>query len=437
MANLQQIKYALAVETTPGTCNVTGSGGNTWAALGALAPVKGLGTLDKTMERKEDDTILGTTMSGGYYDLNTNIAGNLTMNAKACAGYGHLVKANLGAEVVTQIGAGLVIMYTGAQPSCKIVVASGTIKSYIGALGAESLDATFGTAGTITLSGYATLSALQTYISGITNYTATIVMGASTAVTTSAIAITASQAAQKNVYVWFTSSNSGVYLHQITPDLSQNERPSISVQKELVYDNLLYTGCYVNELSLTASMKGYVTSEATILGFTETIGQSPSGLSAAPNQPLIFQNGTITLNGTTWTKVRNFSFKTSNSMFADGYGIGSLNRSYVLKALFKGTGDFQLVLDANSYLQRANAFQNGLNNPCALCFKGGTLSSANSLYEYMIIEMPYLQYQKPDFSENSGILDIKISYEIFNPAVATDYDGPLTISLVTTDSGTY
>jgi Phage tail tube protein len=327
----------------------------------------------------------------------------------------------------------MVLRYTGGSASCKIGVTATTITSAIGAYGAETADAAFGTAGTVTLSGYATLSALVTYLN-TGNYVCTILQGANSASTTTPgpIAVTAIQAAGKNAYIFFKSTTSGVYLHQITPDLSQNERPSYSILKEGYGDNLLYTGNYINELSLSASLKGYLTGEATILGFSEAVGQTASGLPQPAAKSLVYQSGTITIAGVSYPFVRSFSWKATNNMFADGYGMGSLDRQYVLKSKFAVTGDMQLRLDTNAYGLRQNVFTNGASLPTSIYFSGGSLPV--SMFEAMIMEMPYLQAQKYEFAENSGILDAKLSYQLFNPG---GYDGPLTISLITGDSFAY
>jgi Phage tail tube protein len=428
MPNLMNVKASIGTESTPGTLVTT------TAAL----PIKGLPALDKKVERKADEVILGTSMEAGMYDVSTNVSGQIGLSPRACAGMGKLLKGNLGTDTVNQVGGCIAIIYTGASASCKIGVTGTTITSAVGALGSETSDAAFGSSGVVTLASYTTLGALQTAIAGYTGYSSTAtIMGAAAASTTTPgpITITSAQAANKIVYVWFKSTTSSVYVHQITADLTSNERPSYTILKEGFTDCIAYTGCYVNELSLSAALKGMVSGSVTLLGFGETIGQTTAGLSLPSAQPLVFQSGTVTLAGKSFTYIRNFNFKNTNNMFADGYGIGSIDRSYVLKGKFAITGDFQLRLDANAYTERAKVFQNGTNAPLAIGLYGGAMAA--TMKEAMIIELPYLQYQAYDFTENSGILDAKIAYQAFNPAGSYFYDVPVTISLVTTDSAAY
>jgi hypothetical protein len=261
-------------------------------------------------------------------------------------------------------------------------------------------------------------------------------MGAAAASTTTPgpIAITSIQALGKFVYIYFKSTTSGVYVHQLQPDLSINERNSVTLLKEITVDNLQYAGCYINELSLSASMKGYVTGSATAVGFTETAAQSASGFTMPASSPLVYQNGTIAFDGKVYTFVKSFSYKSTNNSLSDGYGMGSLDRQYVLKGKFGISGDFQLKLDSTSYAERAKVFTASVV-PASLCFIGGGLSV--SMSEAMIMELPYVMIDKYDFSNSSGILEAKISYKAFNPAGAYQYDAPLTISIIDINAAAY
>ena len=448
MASTQNLKFTIAKETLAGTpIGLPGSLG--WTNNAVAVPVKGLGTLDNKVERKVDEIILGTSAEAGAYDVSSNTGGNIQLSPRACAGYGHLFKGNLGNELLLagsppQIGGVLRIMYNGASASCKFGVTATTLTSAVGVAGAEVADAAFGTTGVLTLASYTTLEDLHAAINysstgpvGFVGYKADIVMGLGTASTTTPLTFTSAQAAGKYVYVYFQSTTSGMYLHQLTPDLSQTERPSFSIEKEIAgIDGLLYTGCYVNDMSLAATLKGQATGEVVLLGFTEAIGQSPSGIPQPTSQALIFQNGNFTLAGASFTYVRNVSFKSTNTMFADGYGMGSLDRQYVTKGKFAVTGDFQLRLDPTSYAERAKVFQNGKNAPLSVYFRGG-INTVTGMQEALILEMPYLQYMAAEPVDNGGMLDIKITYQAFNPGGPGMYDPMLSVSFISSDSASY
>ena len=430
--NLSQIKVTGAMESTAGT-SVTPT---------AVIPVSGLPTLDKTIERKAKDIITGSGMAAGEYTVATNVSGNLPLFITAGPGLGKLLKAHLGNETTTQQIGGLIqIMYTGTQASCKMVVTATTITSNIGALGAEIADAGagiagFGTAGVVTLSGYTTLGALVTYLKTFTNYKTTLVMGdtASSTTTPGPIAITGLQANDKYVNIFFKSTTSGVYVHQLQPDLSTTERPSMSIQTDNIGDNIIRAGCYVNEFAMTGATKANVTGSATIIGMSETIGQTASTLVMPASNALAYQTGAFVWDGNSYAGIRALDFKSTNNDFADGYGQGSFDRAYVSKGPFAVSGTFTARLDSNVYTERAKG-QSNVTTPVMSYFSGGSLG--NFLTEAMIVEMPYISVDKWEWAANSNQLEAKVSYNSYQPTGSYNYDSPLTISIIDTTATAY
>jgi hypothetical protein len=440
--NVNNIRLSVGNESTPGTSVVPT----------AMVPISKLPTLDQKATRKEDDIITGAAMSAGEYLVATNVNGNIELSPRACAGFAKIVKAHLGLETMTaQVGGILRIRYKGAQPSCKLVVTSTTISSYLGPLGAEALDAGvgaagFGTAGVITLSGYATLAALQAYINTFSNYVCdslyglatSPVMGNGAAPTTTPgpVAIAGAQAASKYVYIFFQSTTSGVYAHTFQPDNSINERPSLSLQVDNRGDNFLYAGCYIDTLQLSAAMQAQVGATATILGFTEAIGQAASPLAQPTAKPMFYTSASVCFNGQLFNFVRQVTFKSDNKMFANGYGAGGLyTRQYVLKTAFQISGDLTIKLDPSSYAVRPNLLT-GAQIPINFAFTGGQIGG--SLLEMMLVEIPYASIDTYEFTDNSGMLDAKIGYKGFLPNLGGfAYDAPLSVTLITTDSAIY
>jgi hypothetical protein len=432
MPNLNNVKCYVALETTAGIT----------VPLTSAVPIRDLPSLDKNVERKASEVILGNSMRSGEYTLASDVKGSLSINPRVGTGTGKLLKAHLGLETTTaqQIGGILRIRYVGTQASCKLVVNATTITSNIGALGAEVADAGvgvagFGTSGVITLASYATLTALQAFIATLTNYKCDLVMGAAAASTTTPgpIAITKVQAANKFAYVYFQSATSGAYIHTIQPDLSINERPSLSIQKEGYQDNFCYGGCYINNLNLSGALKGYITVGLDVVGMNEAIGQTAvSGVSIPMMSDLVFQNGSFFFDKTVYTYVRNFNLKSTNNFITDGYGLSSIDRQYVQKGLFDVSGDFEIKLDSNSYTERANLF-NSTSFAMSLQFNGNALP--NFMNEIMIIECPSVSVDTYAFSNSSGVLFAKIGYKVFN--TPTQYDSPVSITLISTDNAVY
>jgi hypothetical protein len=423
------IKVTIGKETTPGTP----------VARTAVVPIRDVATLDRKIERAADPIIIGTGMLAGETAVQANVGGGLPLSPRACAGFGQLLKGALGGEATpTEVIAGILIFYTGASASCKIVLdlATKTIKSYIGAFGAEALDTNFGTGGTITLtsSPWTTVGGLVGAINGYTGYTCTKMFGLDAATTVAVITDTAIQAKGKPAMVFLTGTSGG-YVHLFTPDLNiANERPAFSIQTDGYQDNYLYDGCSVNGLDLSAALKGIVEGSADILGFKETGGQSVSGLAAPTASPLTFANGITALGGVIYNFTRSSSVKFNNNLRADGYGQASLDRAFHQKGMFSAEGDIAMRLDSVSILERAKVSSGALSS-LVLVFKGGLIGALGA-QELMIVEIAYATISNFERAANSGAFDAKMNYKATNPG-GTLYDPPVTVALVTTDAAVY
>jgi hypothetical protein len=407
------------------------------AARTHVIPVRGLTGPDKTAERIEDPAITGQNMAVGEYFTADSIAGAIPLAIRPCAGIGKLIKSALGSPDTSppQIGACIEIRYKGSSASCKLVAntTTNTLKSYIGALGSETLDSGFGTAGSIDLMGgsYDAVGELVAYIDGLADYECKKIAGQDSAVSADIIDGTL-QAKNMWAFFWFVGTT-GIYLHKFSPVLDNTERPTYSLQKDGYQSNFLYVGCVVDTLNLSAALKAFAEGECNILGFTETDAQTASGLTLEDVDPLIFSKGSFSLAAKEYAFIRNMSLAIANNHNAEGYGQGSTSRQYNQKGKLDITGDFQLRLDADSYLERVKVFD-GSQVGISFYFKGKTI--ATDITELMIIELPFAVLREPAWPENAGQIDIKLGYRAINPK-GTKYNEPLTISLLTKDSGAY
>lgn len=232
---------------------------------------------------------------------------------------------------------------------------------------------------------------------------------------------------------WFTSATSGIYMRHYTPELGDTERPNYSIQKDGFYDNFLYAGCVVDSLNLSAALKGFVEAECSAIGFSEDTGQTASSLTLEDIDPLIFHKGAFTLGDHTYTFIRNHSLAVANNHNAEGYGQGTPSRQYHQKGFLEVTGDCQLRLDADSYAERAKVFDGSMVG-LSFYYKGKEL--ATEIPELMLTEIPYCSLREPDWPESNNQIDIKLGFKAINPK-GSPYNDPLTIYILTTDSGAY
>jgi len=409
-----------------------------------VIPIRAVPGLDKTIEKTLDPVIIGSNMDAGEYTVADAVGGSIPLSPRAVAGFGKLLKSLLGTEgTPQQVAAAIRIRYKGSSASCKLVANTTTdeLSSYIGAKGAEILDTNFGTAGVIDLADPTTdtVGELVTLIDGYTDYECEKLFGEDSEDAGEIIDVTQVQAKDMWAYLLFSSASSGAYAHIFTADLTDAEKPAYSIQKDGYQDNFLYAGCVVDTLSLAAALKGMVEGEAGILGFTETDGQTASSLNLEDAKALIFHTGSFALASKDYKYLRNVNLSMANNHNPEGYGLTSTSRQYHQKGKFDVSGDFQLRLDAETILERAKVFSNGLA-AISFLFKGKAILEAtlpaDSVPELMLVELPYCGYSAFEFPENAGVLDAKINFKTLKPG-GTLYNEPVKVILITEDSAAY
>lgn len=433
MASVNGIKLTIGgAEGSPGTP----------VAREHVIPVRGPPELDRTVERQLDPAIVGSNMDAGEYTTVEDVKGGIPLSFRPCGGVGQLLKSLLGdEETPVQVGACIRIRYTGASASCKLVPsASGnTLRSYVGAAGSESLDAGFGTGGTMDLAGAPTdtVAEVVSVIEGYADYECELVSGSGSVSASEVLDFTSPgnhrQGKNTWAYVWFGSATSGVYKHEFPVDLSTAERPTYSIQKDGYQDNFLYDGCVVDRLSLSGALKGMVEADCDILGMKETGGQTASVLTLPDIDPLLFWNGSTSVGSVDYAYVRSMSLELRNNHNPDGYGQGLVTRQYQQKAKFEATGELTVRLDADSYAERAKVFSNA-TVAVSLWLKGKAIGS--SIAELCIIELPKCTVSSFSYEESNGVFDAKLAVKALAPK-GTVWSDPVTVTILTTDAGVY
>jgi len=428
MPSVNNIKLSVGLEATAGTA----------VSMTNVVPISGVVALDRVANTGPDPAIVGSNMSTGDYLLFADVAGDIPLAVRPVGGMAVLIKSLLGTEnTVQQVGACMRLRYSGSSASAKIEADStlDELRSSVGAKGSESADNNFGNVGVIDLSAasYDSLGELKTEIDAYADYSAEIIFGA-TDFDVSTTVISATKQGKNNwVYVWFDSASSGVYRHEFVVDLSNTERPTLTMQKDGYQDNFLYAGCVVDSMSLSGALKAIVEGSASVLGFTETGGKSAISLTLEEYDPLIFYKGDFALGGNNYNYTRNFDLSMTNQHNPDGYGGGSVDRQYHQKGMFESTGTMQVRLDATSFAERAKMFAD-TQVAITLELEGKVISGV--IPEFMLIELPYCSITGYEFTENTGVFDANIAFKAISPK-GTSYNDPVTITLINEDSSSY
>ncbi len=431
MPMLKNIKYTISnVETVAGVAE----------ARAHVIPIAALPGLDKKAIMVADPVINGDDMDVGDLLVGDSVEGPIPISPRACPGFGKLVKSNMGSEVApAQVAAMIRIKYTGASASCKLVAntATNTLKSYVGALGAEVLDNTFGTSGSIDLTAvsFDTVGELVAAIEAYASYTCEKLNGADSVSSGEIITVAAAQAKNQWAQFHFTGAATGAYAHIITPNFADTERPTYSIQRDGFQDNYLYDGEVVDILNLAAALKGFVSGDVSTLGFKETKGQVASVLTLESAKAFLFSTGSFSLSENVYNYIRSINLSFNNHHDPEGYGMGGLSgRQYHAKGeKYEVTGSLQLKLDAVSVLERDKVYACTMA-ALSLLFKGKIISG--SIYEMMLIELPFVQYKAFDTPDQAGRLEAKIDFAAKNPA-GTKWDNPVTVTIISADAAAY
>jgi hypothetical protein len=231
----------------------------------------------------------------------------------------------------------------------------------------------------------------------------------------------------------FVGNTSTGFAHVFTPDLTDTERPSYSIQKDGFQDNFLYSGCAIDGMSFNAAKKAMADGSVDILGLTEGTGTGASGLTLEDVDPLIYGKGSFMFGGIDYDYLRKITVVVHNNSDPEGYGIASLYRAYVAKGFFGVDGDFSIRLDANTYAERTKTFD-GTVVGMSFLFQGKAIET--NVPEIMIVELPYCALSLFEFEENDPVIDAHMGYKVLNPK-GTNYNDPVRMIIVTTDGQAY
>ncbi|KKN01552.1 hypothetical protein LCGC14_1126680 [marine sediment metagenome] len=397
-------------------------------------PLRAIPTLRKMVERDIDPAIVGLGMDSGEYAVADNVGGTLPLTLRASGAMGQILKSLLGTEgTPTSAAAMMRIRYTGSEDSAKITVSGDDLTASVGNLASEAADTDFNTTGLYDLTSVAGVVTAVAEIAAFTNYDAEKVFGPDN--TTAANAV-ATELQGKNVWAYINmTGTTTAYRHTFTANFTAGtERPTYSIQSDGFQDRYLHDGCVVESLSMAATLKGMVEGDAEILGMSETASPTASALVLEDIGPMIFHDGSFTIDGTEYTFIRSMSLLIKNNHNPEGYGQGSISRLYHQRGKLDITGTVQLRLDSNSVLERAKVVTGALAG-ISFYFQSPEDISTDVPYQ-MIVELPYCTISDFEFTENAGQIDASVTFKALSPK-GTRYNDPITIHLITDDSGAY
>ena len=395
-------------------------------------PITDMVDVKQTAAKNPSEVLTGRgTKRGNYIDSIESMM-DIPMELQAIKATGLLLVSCLGDDLATpqQVGGALILSYTGAEASAKVVVSSTTITISTGDLGSEAVDAAFGTTGVYTLAALGTDVAA---IEGFTGYTCEKVFGVD-ALTTESVGyvITSAQAAGNSVIVYFTSADSGIYLHRSSPVLTNTERPTMTLQSDGTgLTNDVQAGSVIDSLEISADLKGRATIKATVPG-TAITTDTASVVELVNKKPLKFANSSFFLAGTDQTFVKSVSLSFGNSHDGDeGFGAGSLYKQDHAKGDFVVTGSLSVRSVASTEVEYAKRISE-VTSSLSVIFQGDDL--ATDIPEMIALSVPYIDIMSATKSASGVSLDSELTIEAIDPQ---SYSNILTVDMLTTDSAKY
>jgi hypothetical protein len=397
-------------------------------------PITDFGYLIEKPTKASKDIITGRNSNAGY-DVNAiDYSAEIPTNLIANKATGLMLQSLVGvASSPVTVGCGIRVTYSGAEPSCKLVVsgAGKTITAYIGNLGEEILDTNFGSAGVLDLTGK-TLATVVSTIAGYTGYEAVSLYGDSSSQAVTPVDITTAQAKGRSVPIHFTGTGTGVVLKVFKPDYTNAEHAGFSIQVDGDGDNRLGAGAIVDSATISADLKAKAKATWSLQLLSVIAGQSAIvlGLKQSDLDVMKFSDAETLIAGLKFCYVKNTSVTIANNHSADeGYCQGSLTKAKHVRGQFDVTGSVTLTVgdvgdSPSSETERLKNLSNETSS-LQLLYTGRTLAAG--IKAMMLIDMPNIQYSDDSKSSGDSSLEQSLSFEAID---ALSYDDHLQIQML-------
>lgn len=392
----------------------------TAVARTARLPISAMAYIQETPTKTPNEIITGRNNTSGYSVDSIEYACELSTAMGSGKAFSMLLDSCLGRKAVTaQVGAGIGIAYLGEAKSCKLVVSASEIKAYVGVYGKETLDSTFGTDGTLALTG--TVGALISAINGYPSYSAYIIAGDVSASASAAVPVSAAQAKAHGVPVWFTSTDSGVYLHSFKPNNTNTENPTYTIQLDGVGRNEVGSGAMVNSATFSGDLKAKMaaTWSLVLLGLEQATAETAAPMGEAEMESMKFSEGSTYVEGERLCYIKNISLTVANNVSSDdGWCQGSLKKKEHIRGAFAVTGSATLTLTEGTQAQADAVMSNAVTSLQAV-HTGRVLSGAlKSMVMFDIATMQYTSYSK---STGDATIDLSLDLEAVDGMAYDDF----------------
>lgn len=190
-----------------------------------------------------------------------------------------------------------------------------------------------------------------------------------------------------------------------------------------------YPSCKVTAWEISCGKDGYLTLKLTCDCDTESVATSLASASYASGaENHTFNEGLITINGTTIYGVESFSIKGTNPLATDRRGVGNVKKEPIANGFFDIVASLDFEFEAQA--RRAKEIAATVETNLVITFTSPTMIEAGAPYK-SIITIPNFIYEGKSAAVNGPAL---IREPLDLRAVYDGTNSPLSIEMHTTDT---
>jgi hypothetical protein len=397
-------KTAIGLETTMGVAGPLTCG----------VPVTSVAFIEQDVSKSETGIITGRNSSSGVSLDAINYSTKLECNLSANKSNKLLFESLYGDKSApVKIGSGISLVYVGEEKSCKLIITSNDIKSYIGSYKNEVLDTEFGTDGTLALADTTINDLITTLNNG--NYKCKLLNGLITSSSVLCVNSGTYQIASHYQPIFFSGTDATLTI--FSPNKTYGENPTLTVQTEGTGTTEKASGGAVDSFSLSGDLKSKVKASYSLklLDLIANPTNANKTLDYLDEDAMKFNTGYTLINGKQWDYIKSISAEfTNNISDDDGISQHSLTKTKHFRGVFGITGSMTVTTtdkdDALSSELEREKVASDLESSLQLEYLGTNIT--DNVKSQIIFDFRSIQYTSSSKSAQDTTIDTSLDFQI-------------------------
>jgi len=397
-------KTAIGLETTMGVA----------VPLTCGVPVTSVAFIEQDVSKSETGIITGRNSSSGVSLDAINYSTKIECNLSANKSNKLLFESLYGDKSTSvKIGSGLSLVYVGPKKSCKLVVSSDNIKSFVGSYKSEELDTEFGIDGTLQFDGK-TIDDLITALNN-SNYKCRLLNGSNSSSAIECVNTGTFQIASHYQPIFFTGTDATLTI--FSPNKTYGENPTLTIQTEGTGTTEKATGGAVDSFSLSGDLKSKVKASYSLklLNLVANPTAANQVLDYLDEDAMKFNTGYTLINGKQWDYIKSISADfTNNISDDDGISQHSLTKTKHFRGVFGITGSMTVTTtdkdDALSSELEREKVASDLESSLQLEYVGTNITE--EVKSQIIFDFRSIQYTSSSKSAQDTTIDTSLDFQV-------------------------